>query len=60
LELAAGEASADHVACALAKKELLLFIDNCEHVIEGAGTMAEPLFARQFGSPCRGHKSGAA
>jgi predicted ATPase/DNA-binding winged helix-turn-helix (wHTH) protein len=43
LKLAAGEASADHVACALANKELLLFIDNCEHVIEGAGTMAEAL-----------------
>ena len=43
LNLAAGEASADHVAWALAKKELLLVIDNCEHVIEGAGTMAEAL-----------------
>ena len=43
VNLATGEASADHVACALAKKELLLFIDNCEHVIEGAGTMAEAL-----------------
>jgi predicted ATPase/DNA-binding winged helix-turn-helix (wHTH) protein len=43
LELAAGEASADHVACALTEKELLLFIDNCEHVIAGAGTMAEAL-----------------
>ena len=43
LELAAGEASADHVASTLAKKELLLFIDNCEHVIGGAGTMAEAL-----------------
>jgi predicted ATPase/DNA-binding winged helix-turn-helix (wHTH) protein len=43
LELAAGEASADHVACALVEKELLLFIDNCEHVIGGAGAMAEAL-----------------
>jgi predicted ATPase len=43
LELSAGEASADHVACALTEKELLLFIDNCEHVIAGAGTMAEAL-----------------
>ena len=43
LNLAAGEASADHVACTLAKKELLLFIDGCEHVIGGAGTMAEAL-----------------
>jgi predicted ATPase/DNA-binding winged helix-turn-helix (wHTH) protein len=43
LELAAGEASADHVASTLANKALLLFIDNCEHVIGGAGTMAEAL-----------------
>ena len=43
LELAAGETSSDHVACALANKEFLLFIDNCEHVIAGAGTMAEAL-----------------
>ena len=43
LEFAGGGASADHVACALAEKELLLFIDNCEHVIGAAGTMAEAL-----------------
>jgi predicted ATPase/DNA-binding winged helix-turn-helix (wHTH) protein len=43
LKLAAGEASADHVACALADKEFLLFIDNCEHVIGAASTMAEAL-----------------
>jgi predicted ATPase/DNA-binding winged helix-turn-helix (wHTH) protein len=43
LKLAAGEASVDHVASALANKELLLLIDNCEHVIGGAGTMAEAL-----------------
>ena len=43
LKFPAGEASADHVACALAEKELLLFIDNCEHVIGGAGMMAEAL-----------------
>jgi hypothetical protein len=43
LMLPTGEASADHVACALAQKELLLFIDNCEHVIGGAGTMAEAI-----------------
>jgi predicted ATPase/DNA-binding winged helix-turn-helix (wHTH) protein len=43
LEFAGGEASADRVARALAEKELLLFIDNCEHVIGAAGTMAEAL-----------------
>lgn len=43
LKLPAGEASADHVACALAEKELLLFLDNCEHVIGSAGTMAKAL-----------------
>ena len=31
------------MACALTEKELLLFIDNCEHVIGGAGKMAEAL-----------------
>src|SRR5260370_23981400 len=43
LKFPAGEASADRVACALAEKELLLFIDNCEHVIGSAGAMAERL-----------------
>ncbi len=43
LNLAAGEASADHVASALAKKELLLFIDSCEHVIGGAGVGLRPI-----------------
>jgi hypothetical protein len=43
LNLATGEASADHVACALAKKELLLFIDSCEHVIGGAGVGLRPI-----------------
>ena len=43
LMLPTGEASADHVACALAQKELLLFIDNCEHVIGGGRTTAEAI-----------------
>jgi DNA-binding winged helix-turn-helix (wHTH) protein len=43
LKFPAGEASADHVAYALVEKELLLFVDNCEHVIGSAGTMAERL-----------------
>src|SRR5277367_1128824 len=43
LKFPASEASADHVARALAEKELLLFIDNCEQVIGGAATMAEAL-----------------
>ena len=43
LEFAGGGASADHVARALAEKELILFIDNCEHVIAAAGAMAEAL-----------------
>ncbi len=43
LSLAAGEASADHVARALGHKELLLLIDNCEHLIEGAAIIADAL-----------------
>jgi predicted ATPase/DNA-binding winged helix-turn-helix (wHTH) protein len=43
LEFAGGRASADHVAHALAEKELLLFIDSCEHVIGAASAMVEAL-----------------
>jgi predicted ATPase/DNA-binding winged helix-turn-helix (wHTH) protein len=43
LDLAASGASADHVARALGQRELLLLIDNCEHVIGGVAAMAEAL-----------------
>jgi len=43
LELAAGATSPEHVANALGSKRLLLVLDNCEHVINAAASMAEAL-----------------
>ena len=43
LELAAGAMSAERVANALGRKQLMLVIDNCEHVIDAAARMAEVL-----------------
>jgi predicted ATPase/DNA-binding winged helix-turn-helix (wHTH) protein len=43
LELAAGTVSSDRVANALIGKELLLVLDNCEHVIDAATRIAEAL-----------------
>ena len=43
LELSGGTVSPDRVAIALGRKELLLVLDNCEHVVEAAATMAEAL-----------------
>ena len=43
LELAAGATSPEHVANALRSKRLLLVLDNCEHVINAAASMAEAL-----------------
>jgi predicted ATPase/DNA-binding winged helix-turn-helix (wHTH) protein len=43
LDLAGGVASPDGVARALGPKQLLLVLDNCEHVIERAARMAEAL-----------------
>ena len=43
LNLVAGEASPDHVARALGQKRLLLVMDNCEHVIDGAAQMTDAL-----------------
>jgi predicted ATPase/DNA-binding winged helix-turn-helix (wHTH) protein len=43
LELAGGVASPDRVARALGSKQLLLVLDNCEHVIDRAARMAEAL-----------------
>jgi predicted ATPase/DNA-binding winged helix-turn-helix (wHTH) protein len=41
IELAAGAVSPERVANALSRKELLLVLDNCEHVIDAAAGMAE-------------------
>src|SRR5712671_2952289 len=43
LELASGTASPLSVANALRSKELMLILDNCEHVIDAAARMAEAL-----------------
>jgi predicted ATPase/DNA-binding winged helix-turn-helix (wHTH) protein len=43
LDLAGGVASPDRVARALGPKQLLLVLDNCEHVIERAARVAEAL-----------------
>ena len=43
LELGGGEISPDSVARAIAGKALLLVLDNCEHVIDAAASMAETL-----------------
>src|SRR5262252_705961 len=43
LELAAGTVSPERVANALSGKELLLVLDNCEHMIDASAVMAEAL-----------------
>src|SRR6202047_3105778 len=48
LGLAAGAVTAERVATALRAKQLLLVLDNCELVIDGAASMAEALL---WGAP---------
>src|SRR6266446_2137681 len=43
LDLAGGAVSTERVANALAAKQLLLVLDNCEHLVEAAASMAEAL-----------------
>jgi predicted ATPase/DNA-binding winged helix-turn-helix (wHTH) protein len=43
LELASGTASPLSVATALRSKQLMLVLDNCEHVVDAAARMAEAL-----------------
>jgi predicted ATPase/DNA-binding winged helix-turn-helix (wHTH) protein len=43
LKLGAGAMSADRVAAALGSKHLLLVLDNCEHIVDAAASMAEAL-----------------
>jgi predicted ATPase/DNA-binding winged helix-turn-helix (wHTH) protein len=43
LEFPASAVSAENVAKALSRKRLLLVLDNCEHVIDAAASMAEAL-----------------
>jgi predicted ATPase/DNA-binding winged helix-turn-helix (wHTH) protein len=43
LQIPAGAVTAERVANALSGKELLLLLDNCEHLIDAAATTAEAL-----------------
>jgi predicted ATPase/DNA-binding winged helix-turn-helix (wHTH) protein len=43
LELTSGNASPESVAAAVGSKQLLLVLDNCEHVIDAAARMVEAL-----------------
>jgi predicted ATPase/DNA-binding winged helix-turn-helix (wHTH) protein len=43
LEISAGAMTPERVASALRAKQLLLVLDNCEHVIDAAASMAEAL-----------------
>jgi DNA-binding winged helix-turn-helix (wHTH) protein len=43
LELTSGTTSPESVAAALGSKQLILVLDNCEHVIDAAARMAEAL-----------------
>jgi predicted ATPase len=43
LELAAGAVSSERIAAALGSKHVMLVLDNCEHVINAAAGMVEPL-----------------
>src|ERR1700719_1158326 len=43
LDLAGGAVSPERVANALAAKQLLLVLDNCEHLVEAAASMTEAL-----------------
>jgi predicted ATPase/DNA-binding winged helix-turn-helix (wHTH) protein len=43
LELSGGSASPDRVAAALGRKQMLIVLDNCEHVVGAAAIMAEAL-----------------
>jgi predicted ATPase len=49
LEFAAGAMSAERVADALGGKQLMLVLDNCEHVIDAAARNGPGAFAYQCG-----------
>ncbi len=43
IQVAGGSVSAERVAAALGPRQVLLVLDNCEHLIEAAATMVEAL-----------------
>src|ERR1700731_4903980 len=50
LELLGGEISREGVANALARSQILLVLDNCEHVIDAAASMVEELLRASPGA----------
>jgi len=50
LEFAGGEISRESVANALAQSQILLVLDNCEHVIDAAASMVEDLLRASTGA----------
>ena len=60
LSLAAGASSPERVAAALGNKQVLLVLDNCEHVIEAAARMAEALLRASSARVRDGHQPRAA
>lgn len=50
LALASGTLSAERVAAALGTKQVLLILDNCEHLIEAAARVAEALLRASPGA----------
>jgi predicted ATPase/DNA-binding winged helix-turn-helix (wHTH) protein len=50
LELPGGEISRERVANALARNQILLVLDNCEHVIDAAAGMVEELLRASLGA----------
>jgi predicted ATPase len=50
LDLAGGRVSPERVANALGSKQLMLVLDNCEHVVDAAAEMAEALLRANPGT----------
>jgi predicted ATPase/DNA-binding winged helix-turn-helix (wHTH) protein len=50
LDLAAGTVSPERVANALGSKQLIIVLDNCEHVVDAAAQMAEALLRANPGT----------
>jgi predicted ATPase/DNA-binding winged helix-turn-helix (wHTH) protein len=49
IDLSAGAVSVRHVASVLGSKQLLLLLDNCEHVLDAAAGMIEALLRANLG-----------
>ena len=60
LDLADDVVSPERVANALAAKQLLLLLDNCEHLVGAAASMAEALLRTNSAAPRDGDQPRAA